>query len=630
MAAIAGVVGAREASFLEACCNESIAALRDYGSHDPRTRACDGVALAFSSHVESAQNGQPFVADRRWLMVADVCLANRSDLLTRLGRAGAPSSSDAELLFRWWLARGDGYLADVVGEYAIATYDQLRRTLTLTRDPTGQRPLYFARSGNSLAFASMPSGLRVLLPDNGPDLGQLARDLALIPHESERTVFAGIERVLPGESVIFDGMTLSRSRWQPEFEADLRSTEAQRVEQFRDLLDQAVRSRMSNKFTATHLSSGWDSNAVTATAARLSQDPATLCAFTAAPLEGCLGSLPRGRHADETKIAQHAARQYRIRHEIVRETAPIPDLIRRYSRLCQLPILSPFNIAWWTEIRARAKAAGAGAVLTGELGNLTLNAGGLASLGDLARLGRWQQWWHEARWAARRPDVRWRGILMNSFGFRLPDALRGVLILRFQQVAEGDAADFLQPCWRDGVRAHASERYRPSGNSYRDRWRKLRIDDVGPWRLAAIADQGIEERDPTSDRRLIEFSMRLPPEQLLRHGQSRPLAREALKDRVPGIVLEARKRGLQSADWHLRLSQRQAYEMLEEISGNAEVHEMIDLAAVRGAIDRWPTRDWNKGLGRITYSMDLPAVLATGIFLTETDRIVPRDKSLHI
>jgi hypothetical protein len=48
------------------------------------------------------------------------------------------------------------------------------------------------------------------------------------------------------------------------------------------------------------------------------------------------------------------------------------------------------------------------------------------------------------------------------------------------------------------------------------------------------------------------------------------------------------------------------------------------------AIERWPTRDWNKGRDRILYSMDLPAVLATGIFLTEFTRLAPVDSSPRI
>ncbi|WP_308516625.1 asparagine synthetase B family protein [Sphingomonas limnosediminicola] len=570
------------------------------------------------------------MADDRWLMAADVHLANRSDLFARLGVPDYRQLSDAGLLFRYWRCVGDGYLADVVGEYAIATYDRARRRLTLTRDPTGQRPLYYARRISGIAFASMPSGLRVLLEDSGPELDQLASDLALVPHESERTVFAGIERVRPGESLVCEDLTVRRTNWEPNFEADVRSSDAEQIERFRELLGLAVHSRMSEGSSATHLSSGWDSNAVTATAARLSAEPRRLWAFTAAPLEGPLGALPRGRYADETKIAEAAARYYGVQHRVVRETAPIHEVMRRYARLCQLPILSPFNVAWWVAIRAQAKAAGARVILTGELGNLTLSTGGLASLGDLTRMRRWDQWWHEARSAANRPDVRWRGILLNSFGYHMPSPVYDALLLGFQQIAEGRGANFLHPCWRDAIRERGADRYRPSGNSYRDRWRKLRVDDVGPWRLAAIADQGIEERDPTSDRRLIEFSMRLPPDQLIRDGQSRPLAREGLRDRVPAIVLQAQNRGLQSADWHLRLNQSQAYELLEEISGNVEVGELIDLAAVRSAIDRWPADDWNKGFGRITYSMDLPAVLATGIFLTEMGRFVSPDTSLRI
>ena len=58
--------------------------------------------------------------------------------------------------------------------------------------------------------------------------------------------------------------------------------------------------------------------------------------------------------------------------------------------------------------------------------------------------------------------------------------------------------------------------------------------------------------------------------------------------------------------------------------------DLFDLAAVEQVIDRWPTGDWNCASARTTYSMDLTAILATGVFLTEFSRWGPRDKSLHI
>src|SRR5690349_10739085 len=128
MAAIAGLVGLRDAPFLRACCKKSLEAQRGYGSRLAGIRAFDGIALAYSPHSEDAHVDQPFVDDDRWLMAADARLANRSDLLARLGLRDDDRLSDAALLFRYWRRCGDEYLADVVGEFAIATYDRSRRT----------------------------------------------------------------------------------------------------------------------------------------------------------------------------------------------------------------------------------------------------------------------------------------------------------------------------------------------------------------------------------------------------------------------------------------------------------------------------------------------------------------------
>jgi asparagine synthase (glutamine-hydrolysing) len=306
-----------------------------------------------------------------------------------------------------------------------------------------------------------------------------------------------------------------------------------------------------------------------------------------------------------------------VRHLVLRDDTNIFDAVRRQGGLCQLPILSPFNMSWWSAIRRRAQAAGASVMLTGELGNQSLNAGGLAILGDYTRRHLWRSWWREARANARRGDVRWRGILFNSFGGWLPERAVDTLRASVHHIASSGDTTFLRPEWLARLETSGRERFRPSGDSYADRLRLIRADDVGPYRKAAIADCGMEERDVMSDRRALEFSLTLPPDQMLRNGVSRPLARAALADRVPGEILQSPLRGLQSADWHLRLNQQAARDAFEEISARHDVAELLDLTALEQAIADWPRSGWDKGHLRWKYFIGLPAALATGIFLKE-------------
>ncbi len=48
-----------------------------------------------------------------------------------------------------------------------------------------------------------------------------------------------------------------------------------------------------------------------------------------------------------------------IRHIIIRQTRPLFDIVREEARYLQGPVIDPFNMAWWAEIRRQAKQAGA-------------------------------------------------------------------------------------------------------------------------------------------------------------------------------------------------------------------------------------------------------------------------------
>lgn len=67
--------------------------------------------------------------------------------------------SDAELCLDALGGQGMSFFECLRGEYAIAAYDRRKKELILLRDGMGARPLYYARKGNSVGFASEIKGL---------------------------------------------------------------------------------------------------------------------------------------------------------------------------------------------------------------------------------------------------------------------------------------------------------------------------------------------------------------------------------------------------------------------------------------------------------------------------------------
>jgi asparagine synthase (glutamine-hydrolysing) len=620
MTAIAGLVGVPSAGTRESACRASLDALKLYGSRNSvriTSTAAFGVNL-YELVPDDRFDDQPY-HNERFLLVADVRIDNRDEMLAALGAKSIRSRncSDAEILFRAWCRWQERCLDTIVGDYAFAVHDRQSGSLTLARDPVGQRPLFYARHSDVIFFASMASGL---LPHRrfGHDRVRMAQRLMGQEEESRRSYFEGVARVLSGELVVISGGQVTTRRWNPRTDELRERTREDLVVELRDKFDSAVAARLRRIAgpVATHLSSGYDSSAVTATAARMVGGD-KLIAFTSAPARGLQTVPVDRRNVDESDIADQTARFLGIEHEVVRTKEPLLDSLREHTRYYQEPVRNVLNMGWWAKIEQRASARGATLLLTGETGNLTLSAGGLTALADWVRKGSWRHWQKEAISAWRRPDVSWRGILINSFRLSLPERVTDEFVRLFLGQPRWSAACFVRP---EMLREVPQRRNAGPRTPALERLHILQAFDAGVFRKGSLAKHGIDERDATADRRLVEFALRLPPEHLLDHGTFKPLARAILVDRVPKSVLDAPLRGYQGADWISRIGRDDSLAALEEISGNSTVQEVIDLPRLRSAITNWPNAEEATGTGIESFGRHVTNALAMGVFIRESEQ----------
>ena len=611
MSAIAGLNSGRSCQDAEMLTRKLLQYQRIYGSDIVKLTRVGSATFGVSPQQSSDALGifGPLA------LVADLRLDNRDELLERIGELPR-NSSDVDLLLAAWLKVGETCLDWVAGDFALAVFDSRTRRLTLARDPTGQKPLHYAQHNDQVAFASMPVALRLFLDGLVVDRIGLAAAALGVRDDDPRTNFEQISRVLPGEVVRFAPSGPERKiYWDPQTAYDARVRDADLVEGYRHALDLAVASCLKgcSHPIATHLSSGYDSSSVTATAARLVTDPDKIIAFTSAPIAAAPVPQSQWRIGDESEIAAATAAKLGIRHVVVREAPPMRTVMRRQFLLSQdLNVCVP-NIAWLLQIRRQAAASGATCLLSGECGNASLNAGGLYVLPEWLKQGRCLTWAKQAWKAAQRRDTRWRGVLFNSFEPWIPAPISATLQRYYHGASLADSSSFLRSEWiaKALASAPAAPKHR---NSYEARIHLIRNGNPAMFRKAGQAGEGVDERDPLADRRLIEFSLKIPPEALYWNGVPRPLARAALADRVPQSVINLPVRGLQSADWAMRFTQRDAHEMLEEISASSAAQELLDFARMRRAISRWPTAEWNQSHVRGLYRGCLIGALSAGMF----------------
>lgn len=635
MTAIAGFWSFQSSLDALANCRTMLAAQAAYGA-DESASQIDELALGrrlFPLLAEDEFDRQPvYGGDGRFALVADVRLDNREELCASLGINSSSSASlaDSELLFRALERWEEGALDRLVGDFAFAFYDADKRQLLLARDPLGQRPLFWHRGRNFAAFASMPKGLHALPGiERRPDVKTVARFTAGLAQEGPSSWFEGIERVEPGHAVLVTSRDSRRRRyWLPRRKPLKLRTFDEYVEAYRAELDRAVgcRLRGAGGLAAAHLSGGWDSSAVAATAARLIEPGGgRIVALTSVPRKGAGTTGPANRFHDEGPFAAATAALYpNIDHVLIAnpERSPVRNLDAQ-ADLFERPLYNLCNHVWLSEIRAAAAARGARVLLSGEIGNWTISAAPNALLADYLREGRWLDWAGAAATILRSGRGRLRGVAVNSFGPWLP-RFAWRRLHSFSPESKNGPMMPLNPSWTDLVREREErnlELARPRDN-FEHTAAALGEMDWGELRKGILGGWGIDKRDPTADVRLIEFCLSLPLEMLLDGDARRPLARAALSDRLPPRVLDEKRRGYQGADWFTGLTADlpAVKALVEAIAADSTAASVLDVDLLRRLVRAWPGEGWEEGKLRATYRIALLHGLSAGHFLLAAHR----------
>ena len=575
--------------------------------------------LAHSVHVAEDQfDQQPLVEPSgRVLVAADARIDNRDEIVAALAiqPQSAAALSDAMLFAAAWERWEEAGLARILGDMAFAVWDNDQRELILGRTPATSRSLFYHIGRDFAAFASMPTALyRLEAVPKRLNLNEVARRLSGSAFFGTTTsCFADIDSVEPGTIVRIhsDGRRISRF-WDPAAIAVVRRTPVDAADELRAELDRSVEAclRRSTGMVASQLSGGRDSAAVTAAAAlALGRRGEQLTAYTAAPRTGFPSTDGRYLMDESSLAASVVADLPNVRH-IVSRSRPVAicALLDQASRLHFAPMGGPANMAYWQRILGEAHADGTSVLLTGTNGNFSISLGGLGALSDVARENGLARWWSIARRTAGEGDVPWRTILNQSFGHHLPPRLR-----QFVRKGDDDAFPLFAPAMRDRILAATSSSTDGAlgfRSSIHQIYRPLAYADK-----IALAQHGIELRDPTADRRLIEFCLSLPADQIVGSQGRRPVYDLAFADRVPAAVRTNPLKGFQGADWFEVYDPDEIGAGFRRYAANRMVRELIDIERVFPLLDAWPQSNGYEIAAYRRYASHMMLALALASFV---------------
>jgi len=502
------------------------------------------VHLAFHLSPESLNEHQPLVSgDGKRLLLADVRLDNRAALADelRIGKKHLPDLGDAHLLLAAFEAWGERCVDHLLGDFVFAVWNRESRELFLARDAMGAHSLAWRRDGNRFVFASEVTALLDLPGVSvqvNPDA--VVKTLASIPLAEEETFFSGIQYIAPASCMLISGTRTRGWRyWQINPARQIRYAKADEyTDHLLELLEQAVACRLrSIGPIGISLSGGYDSTLLAAIAARQLQagtPPARLKSFSYV--------FEQFSACDERRYIEPVVSQYGIDAHYINA-----DGLWTFARLDERDV---HRDHLWTNcysqlpaaVAAAAQQAGCRVLLDGMFGDALFGEPGLFAA-DLIRQGRVATLYSLLR---RHPqDIRWqRDIFQHGLRPLLPgwlrSAYRGLRPANRQKLAPGLTEAWLERANELAVTANPAGM--PAGLSPAQRSRHQRIfaahwaQGFAATRARPYNGAGLERLSPYFDRRLAEYVLAIPAEQLSHPGRPRRLQNEAMRRLLPEPV----------------------------------------------------------------------------------------------
>lgn len=572
-------------------------AISHRGPDDQGEYKKDSVGLAhrmLHTTPESLDEKQPFIFENgKYVITADARIDNRDALITELGlRNKGEIITDSEIILYAFIRWEEKCAEKLLGVFAFAIWDKKEQSLYCARDQFGIKTLYYHYHPEKLfTFASEIKALfqHPRVPRQINEL-RIADYLSSLLLDKSITFYKDICQLEPAHFLVIGPAGLTKRQYwslDPEKEIHYKSDE-EYAEALREIFIESVRCRLRSVYpVGSSLSGGLDSSSVAAVAQmQLKEDgKAPLHTFSA-----IFDDVPE---SDERqfihKVLQHG--EYKPHFIHLDQFGALED-IEKLIWHNDGPLFIR-NAFLWKKKYEIARENGVRIVLDGEDGD-TVISHAESYLAEIVRSGDWKEYALESKGllqhfesydpsptilaesyvyshlASLRENDHWYRFFRDAAGFLIYsdtdkwDFLRNQLVKPF-------TPDIIMKIWhrlhgrtlntkqnRHGKRkaksilnAEFAEKISPenrksalvAGHRYSPGFRSEHFQALtlqSPWayeendKLAAAYQ--IEARHPFHDRRLVEFSLGIPPHLKLKNGWPRWILRKSMENILPEAI----------------------------------------------------------------------------------------------
>lgn len=279
---------------------------------------CVGLGHRRLSIIDLSTGHQPiYNEDKTIVLVCNGEIYNYQMLRELLFSRGHQfyTKSDTEVIIHLYEEFGEEFVKELRGMFALALWDDKRKKLVLARDRLGIKPLFYSIDQQRLIFGSEIKSI-VNHPSYPKriDYEALHDYLSFMTTTGSKTIFEGVNRLLPAELLICEGGNIEkRIYWETAKQYSAKRIVS--IKEFEEYLLDAVRSHLvSDVPVGAFLSGGLDSSAIVALMSKIMNQPVKTFSI------GFSGS----QYYDETPFARKVAEHFKTdHHEIFIE----PDVI---------------------------------------------------------------------------------------------------------------------------------------------------------------------------------------------------------------------------------------------------------------------------------------------------------------
>jgi asparagine synthase (glutamine-hydrolysing) len=484
--------------------------------------------------IDLAGGAQPMQAEERGRAIASLIYTgevyNFVDLRDELKQLGHrfKTRSDTEVVLRGYLQWGDRVAEHLNGMFAFAIWDVRSEELLLIRDRMGVKPLFYYPTADGVLFGSEPKAI-LAHPHVRPRVNKDGlREILVLAKNPERTIYAGMCEVRPGQVVRVNRNGITKRRYwmlaAREHVDDLPRT----IRTVTELLEDIVRRQIvSDVPLCSLLSGGLDSSAVTAMAhqAITVKQRGPIRSFSVDFVDHGAPFVPGDLHkSSDTPFVRDFVATVGCDHtEVVLDSRELADreLTRAVIQASDFPLSVSGDMFSSLYRLFQAVRAESTVALSGESADEIFGG---------------YPWFHDAE-AVGAPMFPWLATTNGTFdGAQVLDAdlLQRLNLQEFQ--ADSYAQAIAETPIHEGEDA-VERRMRQISYLHLTRFVQFLLDRKDRMSMAV----GLEVRVPFCDHRLVEYVFNIPWHLKTFDGREKSILRAATRDLLPNSIVERQK-----------------------------------------------------------------------------------------